>query len=119
LFFVDNDTEEVKAVTEKPEDSMPFCGYDKEFWSNFLTDNYGGSNANELMVSGGLDVRYGSNNKVVGSNPDEVVFCTSSGVSDHAIYVNKTEQVMNGKDGRWSWKLSGNKEGGQKVGGSG
>ncbi|CAD5324581.1 unnamed protein product [Arabidopsis thaliana] len=90
LFFVDNDTEKVEAVTEKPEDSIPCGGYDKEFWSNFLTDDYGGSNANELMATGGLDVRYGSNNKVVGSNPDEVVFCTGSGVFDHAIYVNGT-----------------------------
>jgi len=87
-FFADNDKEEIKVEMEKLDYSMPCGGYDKEFWSNFLADDYGGSNVEELMATGGLDVRYGSYNKVVGTNPDEVVLCTGSRVFDHVVYVN-------------------------------
>jgi len=56
--FVDNNIEENEGERDISDDTMP-CGiYDKVLWGNFLTNDYGGSNAEELMPKGGVDARY-------------------------------------------------------------
>jgi len=44
-FFVDNNIEETEDGIDISDDTMPCGRYDKEFWGNFLLDDYGGSNA--------------------------------------------------------------------------
>ena len=83
---VDSKTEETEDGIDISDDTMPCGGYEKEFWGNFLSDDYGGSNAEELMSKGGVDARYkGKNNKdvsfeglndKVGTSEDKVVQCT-------------------------------------------
>ncbi|CAE5960259.1 unnamed protein product [Arabidopsis arenosa] len=97
-FFNQTETEEKEEKSDMVDESMPCGGYDKDFWSNFLKDVYAGSNAEELMTTGGVDVRYRSNHMEAGnltsegafngSKTPEVVMCTGSGVFDHAVLVN-------------------------------
>jgi len=95
--FMDNKTEDTEDGIDISDDTMPCGGYDKEFWGNFLSDDYGDSNAEELMSKGGVDARYKGKNKIdvsfqglndkVGTSAEKVVQCTGSGVFDHALFV--------------------------------
>ena len=42
---MDNNIEETEDGIDISDDTMPCGRYDKEFWGNFLLDDYGGSNA--------------------------------------------------------------------------
>ncbi|CAD5327187.1 unnamed protein product [Arabidopsis thaliana] len=111
--FVDNKTEETEDGIDISYDTMPCGGYDKEFWGNFLSDDYGGSNAEELMSKGGVDARYkGKNNKdesfedlndKVGTSEDKVVQYTGSGVFDHAVFVSGGGSGVNAEKVKTEW----------------
>ncbi|CAD5324730.1 unnamed protein product [Arabidopsis thaliana] len=80
--FMDNKTEDTEDGIDISDDTMPFGGYDKEFWGNFLSDDYGDSNAEELMSKGGVD---------------------ASGVFDHALFVSGGGSSVNAEKVKTEW----------------
>ncbi|KAG7627219.1 Transposase MuDR plant [Arabidopsis thaliana x Arabidopsis arenosa] len=111
--FMDNKTEDTEDGIDISDDTMPCGGYDKEFWGNFLSDDYGDSNAEELMSKGGVDARYKGKNNIdvsfqglndkVGTSADKVVQCTDSGVFDHALFVSGGGSSVNAEKVKTEW----------------